>query len=58
MDMWKNIIPVTIGNMIGGAIFVGITVYIVHRRDWKWKHKRSIDAFVEMMGDVNDMEEK
>lgn len=56
-DLWSNIIPVTIGNVIGGVLFVGITLYIIHRRDWKWKHKRSIDAFAEMMGNVSDMEE-
>jgi len=55
-DLWTNIVPVTIGNVIGGVLFVGITLYIIHRRDWKWKHKRSIDAFAEMMGNVSDME--
>lgn len=29
--VFKNLIPVTLGNIIGGALFVGITYYIMHK---------------------------
>lgn len=29
----NNLIPVTIGNMIGGMIFVALPLYIIHKRD-------------------------
>ncbi|MBV7432489.1 formate transporter FocA [Dermabacteraceae bacterium P13264] len=31
--IWNNIIPVTIGNIIGGAIFVGVYFWVVYRRN-------------------------
>lgn len=30
----RNLIPVTIGNIIGGAIFVGLIFAWVHRKEW------------------------
>ena len=30
-----NLIPVTIGNLIGGAIFIGVTYWIIHYRGYK-----------------------
>jgi len=27
----KNLLPVTLGNIIGGAFFVGVTYYLMHR---------------------------
>lgn len=33
----KNLIPVTIGNIIGGALFVGAMYYMIHIKEWKEK---------------------
>lgn len=33
-SMVGNMIPVTIGNIIGGAIFVGAFLYLIHIRNW------------------------
>lgn len=32
--MLKNLVPVTIGNIIGGAIFVGLMYYFIHIKEW------------------------
>lgn len=41
LTVWRslnNFIPVTAGNMIGGALCVGGMFYLIHKRDWsKWK---------------------
>lgn len=33
--IFKNLVPVTVGNIVGGALFVGIVYYIIHRRYFK-----------------------
>ena len=30
---WRNLIPVTLGNMIGAAVLVGVLYYIVFRKE-------------------------
>lgn len=30
-----NLLPVTLGNVVGGALFVGTVYYILHRRYWQ-----------------------
>ncbi|MFH1653058.1 MAG: formate/nitrite transporter family protein [Pseudomonadota bacterium] len=35
VSMWDNIIPVTIGNIIGGAFFVGMWYWYIYMRDTK-----------------------
>lgn len=35
MSSLKNFIPVTIGNMIGGAILVGLVCVLIHKKDYK-----------------------
>lgn len=37
--VWNNLLPVTLGNLVGGAFYVGILCYLAHRRDWKDKAK-------------------
>ena len=32
MNSFANFIPVTIGNIIGGMIFVGLPMYLIHRK--------------------------
>ncbi len=34
VDSLNNFIPVTIGNIIGGMIFVGIPLYLIHKKKW------------------------
>lgn len=31
--LWNNIIPVTLGNIVGGAVFVGIYFWVAYRKD-------------------------
>lgn len=32
-DMWiKNLVPVTLGNIVGGAFCVGFALWLVHRK--------------------------
>ena len=31
----KNLIPVTIGNILGGMVFVGLPLYLIHRQKLK-----------------------
>lgn len=30
----RNFIPVTLGNLIGGVVFVGVVSYLIHKKDW------------------------
>ena len=30
----RNFIPVTLGNLIGGVVFVGVISYLIHKKDW------------------------
>jgi formate/nitrite transporter FocA (FNT family) len=30
--LWKNLLPVTIGNIIGGAVFVGLSYWSAYLR--------------------------
>jgi formate/nitrite transporter FocA (FNT family) len=30
--LWKNLVPVTIGNIIGGAVFVGMSYWSAYLR--------------------------
>ena len=32
-----NFIPVTIGNIIGGAVFVGVMYFLIYKKDWNKK---------------------
>lgn len=36
-SMLHNMIPVTIGNIIGGAVFVGVVLVLIHKTKWKSK---------------------
>ena len=36
-SMLHNMIPVTIGNIIGGAVFVGVLLVLIHKTKWKSK---------------------
>ena len=29
----RNLVPVTLGNLIGGSVFVGLVYWIIYRRD-------------------------
>lgn len=31
----QNLVPVTIGNLLGGMLFVGAVCYLIHKRQWK-----------------------
>ena len=33
----KNLIPVTLGNMLGGMIFVGLPLYLIYKKNWENK---------------------
>ncbi len=33
--LWKNLFPVTIGNIIGGAVFVGMSYWVAYLRPAK-----------------------
>ncbi len=35
LALFNNLIPVTIGNLIGGALAVGVVYYVIHTREWK-----------------------
>lgn len=37
--MINNLIPVTLGNMIGGMVFVGVLCYCIYRINWNKKAK-------------------
>lgn len=37
LSTFSNLIPVTIGNIIGGAIFIGVMYYLIHIKEWKMK---------------------
>lgn len=32
-----NFIPVTLGNMLGGMIFVGLPLYLIYKKNWENK---------------------
>jgi len=35
--MIKNMIPVTLGNIVGGAVFVGVLLYVINKTNWSKK---------------------
>ena len=35
----KNLIPVTLGNMLGGMIFVGLPLYLIYKKNWETKKR-------------------
>lgn len=37
LSTFSNLIPVTIGNIIGGAICIGMMYYFIHIKEWKTK---------------------
>lgn len=32
--LWNNLLPVTLGNLVGGAVYVGGLCYLAHRKNW------------------------
>ena len=32
--MIRNLVPVTLGNFVGGAVCVGVMAYLIYRKDW------------------------
>ena len=32
-----NFIPVTLGNMLGGMLFVGLPLYLIYKKNWEKK---------------------
>ncbi|MTI67549.1 MAG: formate/nitrite transporter family protein [Firmicutes bacterium] len=41
-EMWNNLIPVTIGNIIGGAVLVPIVYYICYIKEDKLKKSKAV----------------
>ncbi|MFZ1984570.1 MAG: formate/nitrite transporter family protein, partial [Desulfatitalea sp.] len=39
--LWKNLLPVTIGNIIGGAVFVGLSYWGAYLRPAAQETKRA-----------------
>lgn len=39
LNSLNNFIPVTIGNIIGGAFFVGVLLYVIHKVKWNKNSK-------------------
>lgn len=37
LNSLRNFIPVTIGNIIGGAVFIGVMYFFIYRKDWTKK---------------------
>lgn len=37
LNSLHNFIPVTLGNLLGGMVFVGLPSYMIHKRHWKKK---------------------
>lgn len=37
LSTFSNLVPVTIGNIIGGAVFIGMMYYLIHIKEWKIK---------------------
>lgn len=35
----NNLIPVTIGNILGGMLFVGLPLFLIYRKNWETKKK-------------------
>ena len=33
--LWKNLLPVTLGNLVGGAVMVGLVYWVIYRRPTK-----------------------
>ena len=40
----NNFIPVTIGNILGGMVFVGIPCYFIYKKKWQKWHEESKNA--------------
>ena len=40
----NNFIPVTIGNILGGMVFVGIPCYFIYKKKWQKWHEESKTA--------------
>ena len=34
LNSLHNFIPVTLGNMIGGMVFVGLPLYLIYKKKW------------------------
>lgn len=44
LNIWNslgNFIPVTIGNLIGGILFVGVPCYVIHKKEWDKKEEQA-----------------
>lgn len=39
LNSLKNFIPVTIGNIIGGMVVVGVMCYLIHKKNWEKQGK-------------------
>lgn len=38
LNVWgslQNLLPVTLGNIIGGILLVGVPMFLIHRKNWK-----------------------
>ena len=40
--MIKNLVPVTLGNMIGGSIFVGLAFWVAYKYSGKTTKQESV----------------
>lgn len=36
--LMSNVIPVTVGNIIGGVFCIGVNCFAIHRKEWKANH--------------------
>ena len=40
LGLWSNLVPVTLGNIVGGSVMVALVYYFQHRREaalwWRW----------------------
>jgi formate/nitrite transporter len=41
LSMLSNLIPVTIGNIIGGVVFIGTMYYLIHIKEWQKPEKNT-----------------
>jgi formate/nitrite transporter FocA (FNT family) len=40
-DIWMwNLIPVTIGNIIGGMVFIGVVYYLCYKNEFPEEHRK------------------